>query len=59
MKRQLIGQRVELDYDGHIRCWYMDDQWHREDGGPVWENIKTGYCEWIDEHGNIITSDNL
>ena len=53
MRQWLIGQRVEFKYymwGG--RYWYVDDQCHRDDGGPAIEDTKDGYCVWW-RHGEF------
>ena len=47
MKRHLIGQRVELRYyNWDIRYWIVNGQQHRDDDGPTYENVNSGYCQW-------------
>ena len=53
MKRRLVGYRVKFKYSWGERCWTVNDQWHRSDGGPACEYAATGYCTWI-EHGIIM-----
>ena len=57
MKRRLVGWHIEFKYnvrDG-VRWWYVDGQWCREDDGPAWESMRTGYCQWW-ERGKYVRS---
>ena len=45
----LIGQRVRFWYyvrEGD-RIWYLNDKYHRGDGGPAYEEMSSGYCELV------------
>ena len=47
MERRLIGQWVKFEYNKWgARYWCVNSQYHRDDGGPSWEILRTGYCEW-------------
>ena len=54
MKRRLINERIEFQHDKWRgrgeRRWYVDNELHRNDNGPAYENVKTGYFQWW-EHG--------
>ena len=49
---RLISERVKFLY--YMQCgwryWLMNDQQHRDDGGPAAEHTEDGYCEWW-KHG--------
>ena len=59
MKRRLISERVGFRYDvlDSIRCWYVNDQYHRDDHGPATEDVYYGYCAWW-EHGKFMSYNN-
>ena len=53
MERRLIGEQVEFSYSWDRRCWIVNGIRHREDGGPAYEYMKTGYCEWY-KYGRFV-----
>ena len=56
MKRRLIGKGVGFGFTKWCRgkrCWVVNGQWHRDDGGPAYEETSSGYCSWY-EHGMLV-----
>ena len=53
MEHQLIGKWVRFEhYRWGGRYWLVNGRHHRV-GGPAYENIKDGYCQWY-EHGRFV-----
>ena len=50
MQWRLIDERVEFKCYHDWRLWFVNDKYHREDGGPTYENVISGHCQWC-EHG--------
>ena len=55
MKHWLIGRWVRFKYCMQFdrRQWTVDDELHRDDGGPTTEDIGSGICWWY-EYGIFV-----
>ena len=52
MERRLI-ERIRFRYIWDAREWYMNDVFHRDDGGPAIEDMDDGYRAWW-KHGAFV-----
>ena len=57
MERWFIDDCIQFKFyiRWGVRWWHVNDQRHRNDDGPAFENTKNGYCAWS-EHGNFMRS---
>ena len=56
MFRPIIGRhkRIKFEYlnkfkfqcHGYTRMWFIRGVYHRVDGGPAFEDMRDGYCQW-------------
>ena len=53
MRHKLINKHIKFWYSNGLRHWFMNGQFHRSDGGPAYEDVKTGYCAFC-EYGSFI-----